>query len=514
MSNAAISTNLYKDNPATFIEEDEIDLNELFSKIWRRRRFIASFVLISVLLVLGISALVYLIKPPVKHYGISVRFNFPSSAQARYPAGQRFSNNDLITSVVLKQVYDINDIQSQGIDFASFSSAFTVAPYAANGQFIQKKYEKLLASKKLSRTDIEALEKQYENEMKAAQTGFAQISYVDNQHLGLSPVIIAKVLNDIPRVWSQVSIRDLGVLDLKVPGKQFYQPELIEQYEYLQAVQYMLDSVNRFQKILDVLQKDSMGGFVRDPQTGLVVSDLLSRLQSLKQFDLVPVYSVIANLGLVKNREQARLYLLNEIELIQDQSAELKQKIRVYKEAMLAYEMHGKDTANNAAATTASSGMVQYGDGFLSSIVGMVEEKKETEYRQALLNKQIALSMELQELNTKQEKLKRALSILNTNKPGATDAEATYGKKISHINKELEALINAYQRILELRNAHVLGKSSDLYELASLDMTVSSDMKSKLKTTLILAVVVAFIALMLAVVIALIRQDKAHPGSA
>ena len=507
MSNPAISSRVYQELPA--YEEDEINLSEVFSKIWHRRKFIVYFVSIVMLLVLGIGAFLYLLNPAVKDYSISMRFNFPTSAQGKYPAGQQFSNNDLIASVILKQVYNSNDVQSQGISFEKFAAAFSIVPFAENAKFIQKKYEQLLSNKKLTRTDIESLEKQYKNEISTARAGFAKIKYVDDAHLGLSPVLIEKVLNDVPKVWSEMSIRDLGVLDLKIPGKNFYQPELVEQYEYLQAAQYMLDSTKQFQKMLGVLNKDNMGGFVRDPETGMVVSDLLSHLNSIERFDLEPVYSVIANLGLVKNKQQARLYLLNQIEMIQDQMVELNQKIKVYKDAMLAYAAHGKEQIKDASASAVSSnGMVQYGDGFLSSIVGMVKKNKETQYRQSLLDKQISFSIKKQELATKQEKLKRALLVLDDGSTKTSKLIAFYENKIKQINQEILQLVAAYQHILESRNAHVLGANSALYSIESAQMMVSSDFKSKFKKLIMLTVAFSIVALMISVFIALLVKEK------
>ena len=491
------------------LEEDEINLNELFSKIWRRRKFIAALVALVMVLVAGISAVQYMIKPSVKNYSESVRFNFPSSIQGTYPSGQRFSKNDLITTAVLKQVYDNNNLKDQKVKFEEFAASFTVAPYAVNSEFIKYKYDNLLANKKLTRTEIEALEQQYIDELNAAQSNFAKVSYVDTLHLGLSAGLIEKILIDVPKVWSAISIQDLGVLDLKIPGQQFYQAELVDQYEYLQGVQYMLDSSKRFKEILDILQKDDLGGFVRDPETDMVVSDILARLENIKRFDLDPLYAVIANLGLVKDREKANLYLTNQIELMQDQMAELKLKSQVYKSAIQTYTAQGKSSSGGSAAGgDLSSGMVQYGDSFLSKIVGMVEQQKDIEYRQALLTKEIDLSIELQEMTTEHEKLKRALKVLKTNKLSTGDLVKEYAAAINKINTSFIKLVSSYQRILELRNLQLLGKSSALYELASDEMKESSDLKSRIKKIMLITIVSGVLALMLAMFVALIVKEK------
>lgn len=491
------------------IEEDEINLNELFSKIWRRRKFVAGFVFVVMVLVLGVGAANHLLTPTVRGYSESIRFNFPTSIQGAYPSGQRFSKNDLITTAVLKQVYDDNNLSEHDVTFENFASSFTISPYAVNSEFIQRKYDSLLANKKLTRTEIEILEKQYINELSAAQSNFAKLSYVETAHQGLSDILIKKALNDIPKAWSKISIQDLGVLDLKIPGKQFYQPELVEHYEYLQGVQYMVDSAVRFKGMLDTLKKDELGGFVRDPITGMVVVDIQARLKSLKEFELEPMYSIIANLGLVRDSRKAELYLSNQIEIIQDSISERQQKVKVYNNAMRTYnELGSRQGGKSGNSANMAGGTVQYGDEFLSKIVTMVEQQKDTEYRQSLLSEQVKFGLELQQLNTQQIKLKRAAKNLKTDHISEQSLIDSYISNLKTMNNELIELVNAYQRILEVRNFQLLGKNSALYEIASAEITMQSDIKATLKKTLIVAVVSGFLALMLAMFIALIVKEK------
>lgn len=491
-------------------QDEEIDLGELFSKVWRRRVFIVGFVIIVSILISGMNALSYLQTPATVTYSETIRFNFPSSVQGKYPSGQSFSNNDLVSTAVLKQVYENNNLDKFNIGFSDFAANFSIAPYASNSHFIQTKYQSLLGNKKLSRTEVEELEKQYQNELQAAQANFAKLAYVENTHLGLTPSLIEKILNDVPKAWSEISIRDLGVLDLKIPGKQFYQPELVEQYEYLQSVQYMRDSADRFDEILQTLQNDEIGGFVRDPETGLVVSDLRARLNSIKEFDLEPIFSVIANLGLVKDSLKATQYLINQIEIKQDQISELKGKEGVIKEAITIYQAIGDKQGLIGAPVDQNSnmGMVQYGDGFLSKIVGMVEQQKDTEYRQQLLSKNLELALKRQSLITSREKLKRALNVLNTNADAESNVAESYSTEINKINQNITNLIDAYQRILEVRNIQVLGKTSSLYAIASDKISVESNVKSKIKKLIMITSVTAVLALMLAVFIALVVSER------
>ncbi len=503
---------IQKNEVSNYIEEDEINLNELFSKIWRRKKFIVGFVILSMVSVAGIIAFKYLLIPPVTDYSETIRFNFSSSIQGTYPSGQRFSKNDLITTSVLKKVYDINNIKSYKIPFDNFASSFSVAPYAVNAAFIKAKYKKLLADRKLSTVELATLNEQYLSEIKAAQANFAKVTYVNSKHLGLSSLVIKKALMDIPKVWSSISIKDLGVLDLKIPGEQFYQPNLVKNYEYLQAVKYMLDSTKRFKGILDKLQHDEIGGFIKDPKTGLVVSDISARLININNFELNPMFSIISSLGLVKNKQKATLYLQNEIQSINDKISGLSRKAKVYSGALKSYAIQSKGHSTNRgiSASAGNGGMVQYGDGFLSKVIGMVEAQKDTVFRQSLLSKQIEFALEAQTQYSDLEKMKRALKVLDTNNNNSL--VKNYATQILNINQSLVKLLDAYQRILTVRNAQVLGKNSSLYELTSDSMNVVSDISQKAKKIALISALSGLLALMLAMFIALMVNEKSERG--
>ena len=59
--------------------DDEIELSELFNRIWRRRLFIVSFVFMVVVFVSGFFALNMLVSAPEKRYSSIIQFSFPGA---------------------------------------------------------------------------------------------------------------------------------------------------------------------------------------------------------------------------------------------------------------------------------------------------------------------------------------------------------------------------------------------------------------------------------------------------
>jgi len=99
---------------------DEIDISELFNKIWLRRWFILAMVFIAGVFTAGILAILLLIKAPEKQYSEILQFNFPSAEKGLYPSGQQFSSSDIVTAKLLEEVYSSNELKNTGLSFNDF----------------------------------------------------------------------------------------------------------------------------------------------------------------------------------------------------------------------------------------------------------------------------------------------------------------------------------------------------------------------------------------------------------
>ncbi len=497
-------------HPPYCVEEDEIDLGEIFRKIAKGKWFILGSMMLTILAVSAIGILWMTKNPPSTEYSNIIRFNFPTAEQGTYPSGQRFTRNDIVGSAVLAKVYQLNHLDKLGISMEDFGGAITATPYAPNAEFIKTKYQKLLNNKKLSQTDIAELEKKYSAELSAAQARFAKISYTSLAMLGLSDKEIEKILIDIPKVWSETAIQDLGVLDLKIPGGQFFQPERVDVYEYIQAVQYLKDSAKIFNDALELLAQDEIGGQIRDPQTGMVISDLQAQLNNLKNFVINPLVPLVATSGIARNLEEALAYADNKIQQLQDQIQTLTEQANIYASAIQQYQQQAPTTSKQ---TTGSQGIVQYGSDFLSKITELVEKQKDSQFRQNLMEKEIELRLQIAELKNQIKELQRALKKYNNLKKGHESSvtevvKQSIDQKLKIAKSELTTLIDAYQRIRDLRNQQIIGHTGALYEQAVAEINVQSDLGSRLKKLALIAIGLGVVMLFIAIMIVLIRSRK------
>ncbi len=395
---------IYQPCPET---EDEIDISELFNKLWFRRKSILAFVFLAAVVALGVMSIAMFANAPVQRYSEILQFNFPTAEKGLYPAGQKFSYNDIVSAKVLSEVYARNKLDEHGIKKDDFIDAISVNPYAENSEFIQKKYQSLLANKKLSRPEIDALEKAYMEELRAAQSRFVRLSLIDNNLSGLDKILTQKVLTDIPYIWSRIAIKELGVLDLKIAGADFYQKGLTEHFEYVQALEYLKDSAKYLTTALNTLVKDDIGGLVKNPKTGLSGSDLQVQLKNLSTFEIEPLFSTVTNLGITRDTEKTLIYLRNTILSLEDQKLVLENKAKNMEQVVVQYDK-GNLIKNGQAQAGLNGGLTQLDSSFLDKFTSLIQEKNDQAFKQGLLKQRLALQQKIEDIEGNIIKFKRA----------------------------------------------------------------------------------------------------------
>ena len=486
--------------------DDEIDISELFNKIWLRRKSIIASVFIAAVIAVGILALSMIVDAPERRYSQVLQFNFPNAEKGLYPAGQRFSYNDIVSARVLSEVYKRNKLDQHGIKMDDFIDAISVNPFAENAEFIKKKYQGLLANKKLTRPEIESLEKAYLDEIRAAQSRFARLSLVENDITGLDEILVQKILTDIPRVWSKISIEELGVLDLKIAGADFYQGSLVERFEYLQTLEYLKESAKYLGSALELLVSDEIGGLVRNPETGKSGFDLQEQLKNLVAFEVEPLFSTVTNLGITRDADKALIYLRNTIQNFQDKKEVLMKKALNFEQIINQYA--GGTLGNKGASQSgANGGFAQFDATFLDKFTALIEDKNDQAFKQELLKQRLEVLQDIEDLEGSIIKFQRAEKRL----VGSADntPEGVRQDVISDIGMargNFEKLVAEYKALLAARNQQVLGNTASLYTVTSSDLLLDSDLVSRLKKMILFGVLAGFVGLMLATLVALFRK--------
>jgi len=486
--------------------DDEIDVSELFNKIWLRRNFIIAFVFIAGVLALGISSVILFADPPEKRYSQVLQFNFPTAEQGRYPAGQKFSSSDIVSAKVLSDVYNKNNLKDHNIDYDKFIDAVTVNPFAENAEFIKEKYQGLLADKKMTRPEIESLEKAYMDELNAASSRFVRLSFIESNLQGLDEMLIQKILMDIPKIWSKFSIEELGVLDLKISGADFYQPGLVDRFEYLQTLEYLKNSAGYLDDALVQLLGDDVGGLVRNSTTGKSGYDLQVQLENLISFEIEPLFSTVTNLGITREADKALIYLKNTVQNFEDKRKVLQNKAINYEQIINQYAGSNPTQPSTGEQGTAG-GYAQYDSSFLDKFTALIEDKSDQAFKQGLLGQRLKVMQNIEDIEGNIIKFQRAEErLLSSAENTSADIRIDVINDIGLARKNFEVLVAEYKALLAVRNQQVLGNTASLYQITSNDLLVDSSLVSRLTKVLFISILAGFIALMLSVVIALFKR--------
>ncbi len=494
--------------------DDEIDVSELFNKIWLRRKFILIWVFIAVVVSTGIMAATMLVDPPQRRYSEILQFNFPNAEKGLYPAGQQFSYNDIVSAKVLSEVYHRNKLDEHGVDMDDFIDAIAINPYAENAEFIKKKYQGLLANKKLTRPEIESLEKAYLDEISAAQSRFARLSLIETSLGGLDELLVQKVLTDIPRVWSRVSIEELGVLDLKVAGADFYQGGLVKRFEYLQTLEYLKESAKYLSSALEILIGDEIGGLVRNPKSGKSGYDIQVQLNNLVSFEVEPLFSTVTNLGITRDANKALIYLRNTIQNFEDKKEVLERKALNYEQIINQYS-GGTLDSKSASQAGANGGFAQFDATFLDKFTALIEDKNDQAFKQELLKQRLEVLQDIEDIKGSIIKFQRAEKRLVASADNTPeDVRQDVIEDIGMARQNFETLVEEYKELLAARNQQVLGNTASLYSITSNDLLTDSDLISRAKKLLLFAILAGFVALMLATLVALFKKLPETPQQA
>lgn len=107
-------------------DEDEIDLFEIFRKLWMNKRVITLFLIIGTTISF-IGARIYKSSSSVTRVGIS--FNFEEIKQGKNPDGTPFNSNKILSNKALKNMYDnYKEITKKSINLTDFRSYIKISP--------------------------------------------------------------------------------------------------------------------------------------------------------------------------------------------------------------------------------------------------------------------------------------------------------------------------------------------------------------------------------------------------
>jgi hypothetical protein len=480
-------------------DDGQIDLVQIIKDLAsEKKRFLKNGLWALVIWFVLFVAYAFVTYNPSHYYSLVLSLNFPQAAQSKYPNGSPFSSSDIVSNTVLEKVWTENKLADRGIKLQDFQKSLSAIPYTGEINFIDTKYKGLLATKNLTRNDIEKIEADYRAEV--AQASSKNIKLVlDSGKNSYDLSLASKVLNDIATTWSQTAIEKLGVSRSPVLDGLALNDQMKSESPYI-VINYLNDVVYRAHAIIGSMLGDVNSNSYRDEKSGFNLMGLNARLDEISNYQIDQLDAFVAiNTKLTALERLQSEYKVKEL---QEQRKLLLLKAESNRQALIDYTRLRNQSNSSVSSQLANKGAsditgVQLNGDAISRLVSLAEESKDAVYRQRLTDERILLENQANDLNTRISKLERRINFTPNKAIGLTpETKKEYGVLLDRTWGDLAGVINAVTRIQLMAQKDFVGDSGLLYTLVSQPESYSPGRSSLAKAGLISIALTLFLSIL------------------
>lgn len=474
--------------PAQEPEEGGIDLRNLLGRISQfvqgRYQKLRLWLALGAVTVVGVFVLGLFLSPPMTTYSEAVEFNFPQSEKGQYPNGATFSITDLTNRNVLDQVWRENQLEVQGISFKRFVESISIVPYANNESFIKAKYEGMLKRKQLTSAEISAMERDFRIELENQSRKTALLTMTVPFSSPISGTLARKVLADIPKAWSNLSINQLGVVSIPQADSESVQEDILKKGSPFQILDYFYKSATQLNFTLDRVAAFPGGETLKDPDTGLTIEDIRRRIADLTRYWILDFDNYVQqhNKASEIDVRSAEIHLKE----LKDQQQKVLAEAQTYKTALQDYDVI---TRQNKVASAqdygggfrgqGSGGAIQFDGDSLQRLIDIGSQNKDSEFRQDLTKKRVAAELTAKSMDQEILRNERRISAAkNSGSKGAVDPEKM-GFYTNEIWRQLQSISATIQRIQMVQQGKFKDDDGRLYSVGGVSKSYASSVAAR-----------------------------------
>ena len=244
--------------PGYFNEaDDEISLKDLILTLWHYRKIIVVLSLSVIFIIAAVAAWVYLRQQNNQVVSLEFKLDFEGIDQNEYPNGLRFSTADILSTPVLSEVYEENDLKGY-LEFSNFKAGLTIFQTNDQLRFLEYEYAEKLGEKNLSLEERDRLETEFLDKKKTALVPIYTLSFRYSERMNSVPEgLISKVLNDILRIWANHADRVKGVnkYQYSLVSRNILSEKDLEGEDYFIATDMLRTTIKRVSDDIKKLQQ-------------------------------------------------------------------------------------------------------------------------------------------------------------------------------------------------------------------------------------------------------------------
>ncbi|RFF27854.1 MULTISPECIES: hypothetical protein [unclassified Wenzhouxiangella] len=477
--------------PEHHYADDEIDLRDLVRAIWDTRvPVVAAVLLFAAVFWIGVG--LFGAKQGVTyHWDALVQFSFTGVQDGEYPDESPFSSSDLLSPVVLRRVYEANNVEDYGLSRADFSEALSISAHAPNREFVVQRFRNRLAREQLSSAEIQELEEQFRDALDKASRGQARLSLTLRAgplpRGGMLPEAIArKVLLDIPREWARYMTEEVGVFatDISLYSVDVLESSVLKNMDFLVAYDVLKDKFSLLSHNIEQLEELPNSANVNDPETGYRLSDIRALASELEEFVLQDTLSPTLATGVSRNPQLTIRFFRNRIDELRRQRDLMQTRAERVEQTLSDYNRSPQVVGGSAqGGLTLPEGMQggggttipQFGSDFLDRLVELGSDSGDIEFRQELSRERLDYTLQAAELESEIDRLARLIEMIEQQAAGEDAVDdgldpdemaSELSTRMDDIMGSLRELFAASGRIAERMNELRYGSQEAIYNIS------------------------------------------------
>ena len=372
---------------------DEISLIDIFKKLWLRRGLLVILPIVTLLL-----AVVFIFLSAVKTTTPTVYFvQLNGIEKSSYPNGARFSPQDLLIPEVLEHAS-----AQLGLDFNDkLRQAIQVEYGMPTSLGLSKKYQKRLSAKGLTATEIDQINKEYEENLSHDSQRGLRIS-INHSDLGLNAEEASAFAYALPSSWSYVySTKYRVLIDTSLNNIS-----IIKKHNPLEKTSDILaarNSIRRMNQGLTTLSKDNRLQSIVS-ESNLNSEDLKSSLQLFEEIYFRPLLA-----GLFNNPDQVANSFIIETQLqIDEINVNLSEFDRIVDD-IRSFRLQTGGKVDSSIDRES----VQLGDNTIQQIIDLANQASLSDYLQRTLSSRRELAAQKASLETELSRSNSKLDLVN-----------------------------------------------------------------------------------------------------
>jgi len=438
--------------------------------------------LLSVAIVYTLIAVAAMISRPSQTV-TTVRFllNFTGADQGLYPNGARFNASTIVSTPVLRKVYDANDL-ARFSTFSVFTQSIVVLESNTTLERLNTEYQARLADPKLTPVDRDRLNREFD--AKRDSLGKNEYALIYTRGKGSVPeTVVRKVLSDILVTWANDAENEQRLFDFPMA---MLSPDVLnvtsaEKNDQMIALLILRSTIGRVLTNVAALEEFPGASLIRTPSQKMSLPEVRLRLEDTLRFRVEPLLTVIRTGGLIRNPVATAQFL--ESQLIYDQFRlhDLQHRSEAIRNALSVYtNSQGSGEQRASAPMPAGGGRDARATGetitpiindtFIDRIMAMSNQPDEIKYRQKAADDYRKAIVDVIPAEQAVEYDKALLELVRHAPAGASSASPEITNDIETMRNESRALVVQLNEIYMILS-RTINPASQIYSVTEAPTT-------------------------------------------